>query len=72
MEITNNIKIIVTKHEHPTFAAVGETRNMSAETGWPSFLEILRGLMNSILNSQFVRLQNCNKMFRGILQHSFF
>ena len=41
MEITNNIKIIVTKHENPTFAAVGETRNMSDETGWPSFLEIL-------------------------------
>ena len=40
MEITNNIKIIVTKHEHPTFAAVGETRYMSDKTGGMSFLAI--------------------------------
>jgi hypothetical protein len=71
MVTTNNIKLMVTKHEISTFAAVGGTRNMSDETEWASFLAISWGLMNSILTSQFERLKNCNKMFHGILQHSF-
>ena len=41
MVVTNNIKFMMTKHEIPTFAAVGETRNMSDETGWASVLAIL-------------------------------
>ena len=41
MGITNNIKFIVTKHEIPIFTAEGETRYMSDETGWVSFLAIL-------------------------------
>ena len=60
---------MVTKHEIPTFAAVGETRNMSDETGWASFLAILWGLMNSILTSQFVRLKNCKKVVWDTTTH---
>ena len=39
--ITNNVKFMVTPHKIPTFAAVGETRNMSDKTGWASFGAIL-------------------------------
>ena len=72
MVITNNIKLMVTMHEIPTFDAVGETRNMSDKTGWVSFLCNFVRVNKQHFCLSIHEVKELQKMFCRILQHSFF